>query len=76
MGNITVRFVLSLAVAIFYVSYVYQGLKTGRVRRYFGGWVTSNETPFSFYSSLVISVVLAFLALYFAVKTGRILFMK
>jgi hypothetical protein len=76
MGNVTVRFILSVAVAVFYISYVYHGLKTGRIRRYFGGWVTSNEAPFSFYSSLIVSAALAFLALYFAIKSGRMLVIK
>jgi hypothetical protein len=73
MGNVKLRFIMSLVVAFFYAFYVYQALKTGRARKYFGGWVTASESPFSFYSAICISACLAFLALYFAVRSGAIL---
>ena len=73
MGNVTLRFALAVLVGAFYSFYVYKALRTGRARRYFGGWVTSNEAPYSFYSTIAISAGLAFFALYVAFRTGTIL---
>jgi hypothetical protein len=70
LGNGLVRFLLSIAVAIFYAFYVYKALRTGRARRYFGGWIASSEAPFSFYSLVALCAGLACFALYVAVKSG------
>lgn len=76
MRNAEVRLLLSLAVAAFYSFFVFKALKTGRLKKYWGGWITSAEAPVSFYASIIISALLAFFAIYMAVKSTLILTAK
>ncbi len=72
-GNILPRFVLSVAVAAFYAFYVVQALRTGRARKFLGGWVAARDAPLSYWAAVALGGGLAVFALYFAVKSGTAL---
>jgi hypothetical protein len=76
MGNLIAKFAICLAVSAFYTVFVVQAVKTGRARRFFGGWVTSAEAPGQYYSSIVIGAILGLFALYLTYRCGLVLFSK
>lgn len=76
MGNVLPRFILAAAVAAFYTFYVVQALRTGRARKFLGGWVTAREAPGSYYAVIGISGCLAIFAVYIAVRSGAVVFAR
>jgi hypothetical protein len=70
MKNDLLKASLEVLVGAAYASYVFIGLKTGRLKNLWQGWTARNEAPSAFYLTLCVSAALSALLIYSGLKIG------